>query len=458
MKNTYSKIFSYVAIALALTALSGLAEASPTYSVRVDGVISSPQLSIIKRAIRAANSDGAKVLILDMNTPGGDLDTTLKIMDALSNFNGKTVCYVNSDAISAGSFIACACDEIWFSPRGVMGAAEAVTMTGGDIDNSMRRKLTSFLGAKVRAANSDNSRRSDVQRAMNDPDFVFKIGDRTIKNKGELLSLTAAEAVEKINGIPLLANGIAENIEQLAEKLTENSKDSELKKLKITWAESCAKYMSSLSPLILGVAFFLVFIDIKSGSLGLFSIVGVVLALIVFVGANMSGLAGYEAFLVFILGAFLLFGELFFFPGVVIPALIGCVLMVGSLIWALGDVWLPRGLEYNMHGILIAAGKVMGGIVIAVLALLAFGRFLASKSAWRGFVLSSAQTGASPSEIVAEIHVGDKGVAETPLSPSGRIRVNGIIADATSVFGPIASGDKIEIVAKKDFYFIVKKS
>ena len=71
MKNAYSKIFSYVAIALALTALSGLAEASPTYSVRVDGVISSPQLSIIKRAIRAANSDGAKVLILDMNTPGG---------------------------------------------------------------------------------------------------------------------------------------------------------------------------------------------------------------------------------------------------------------------------------------------------------------------------------------------------------------------------------------------------
>ena len=111
------------------------------YSVRVEGEISSAQKAIIKRAIRLANAENAKFLILDMHTPGGDLASTLEIMETLPNFKGKTICYINSDAISAGSFIACACDEIWFSPKGIMGAAAAVTATGGEIDESMKQKI-----------------------------------------------------------------------------------------------------------------------------------------------------------------------------------------------------------------------------------------------------------------------------------------------------------------------------
>lgn len=87
-------------------------------------------------------------MIVDMNTPGGDLDSTIKIMEELSSFGGMTVCYVNPDAISAGSFIAVACDKIFFSPKGVMGAAEAVNAGGGDIDDSMKRKVTSFIGSE----------------------------------------------------------------------------------------------------------------------------------------------------------------------------------------------------------------------------------------------------------------------------------------------------------------------
>lgn len=172
----------------------GQSAEAKVYKVKIDGQISSPQLYILKRAIRAANADGAKILIVDMDTPGGDLDTTIKIMETLENFGGKTICYVNPNAISAGSFIAAACDEIYFSPKGVMGAAEAVNASGADIDKSMQRKLTSFLGAKVRSLNKENPRRAEVQRAMNDPEFELKIGGKVLKKKGELLTLTADEA------------------------------------------------------------------------------------------------------------------------------------------------------------------------------------------------------------------------------------------------------------------------
>lgn len=45
------------------------------------------------------------------------MGSTLEIMETLSGFGGLTVCYVNPDAISAGSFIAIACDKIFFSPK-----------------------------------------------------------------------------------------------------------------------------------------------------------------------------------------------------------------------------------------------------------------------------------------------------------------------------------------------------
>ena len=45
-----------------------------------------------------------------------------------------------------------------------------------------------------------------------------KIGDRVVHPKGSLLTLTAQEATEKINGKPLLADGIADSVQDLARK------------------------------------------------------------------------------------------------------------------------------------------------------------------------------------------------------------------------------------------------
>ena len=199
MKKISAVLFSILSFA---EIFAGNADGQKVYSVKIDGQISSPQTYIVKRAVRTANADGAKMLVVDLDTPGGDLGSTVEIMETLKNFGGKTVCYVNPNAISAGSLIAAACDEIYFAPNGIMGAAEAVDASGGDIAESMRRKITSYLGAKVRSHNLDNPRRAAVQRAMNDPNFELKIGGRTIKPKGELLSLTAKEAAEIVDGSP----------------------------------------------------------------------------------------------------------------------------------------------------------------------------------------------------------------------------------------------------------------
>ena len=92
-------------------------------------------------------------------------DRTIACMDALDKFDGTTITFVDTEAISAGSYIAIATDDIYFAPKGIMGAAEAVTGTGEDIAEGMQRKINSYLRAKVRMLAESQRYRGDVQRA-----------------------------------------------------------------------------------------------------------------------------------------------------------------------------------------------------------------------------------------------------------------------------------------------------
>ena len=425
------------------------------YAVKIDGQISPPQLYIVKRAIRMAQSDGVKTLVLDMDTPGGDLETTLEIMQALRDFNGKTICYINPNAISAGSFIATACDKIYFAPEGVMGAAEAVNSTGSDIDKSMQRKITSFLGAKVRAISGDNQRRADVQRAMNDPNFELKIGGKLIKKKGELLTLTAKEASQIIDGKPLLSDGTAKTLaDALKLELGENVK---IKNLKITWAERIAKYISAISPIIMGLGFMLIFLDIKSGGFSLMGGLGVLALLVVFIGANLSGIAGYEEIIVFVIGAILVALEIFLLPGMIFPLLIGIILMVGSLAWALSDILPSKNFDYNFNAILTGFAQVGMGLTISAILITLLWKYIPQTRFMKNMILQTEKNSDRKIDERAESIIGKTGIAITDFMPSGKVDINGTIVEATSIMGHIHANDKVEIVGKKDFNFTVKR-
>src|SRR5471030_1012687 len=81
------------------------APASPAPARKVNVVvipvrdeIAPPVLYILRRGLKEAERDQADLVVLDMKTPGGALDVTFDIMEALEKFSGKTVTYVNSEA------------------------------------------------------------------------------------------------------------------------------------------------------------------------------------------------------------------------------------------------------------------------------------------------------------------------------------------------------------------------
>ena len=71
------------------------------------------------------------------------------------------------------------------------------------------------------------------------------------------------------------------------------------------------------------------------------------LLLVVFFGHYVAGLSGHEPVLLFSLGLVLLAVEIFFFPGVALPALLGLGCMLVSLVWAMADFWPNEPLNFS---------------------------------------------------------------------------------------------------------------
>ena len=140
------------------------------YVMPVRDQIAQPVLYILRRGLKEAIERKADMVVLDMETPGGALDVTFEIMEALGKFHGQTITFVDKEAVSAGAFISATTQEIWFAPDGVIGAAAPVSMTGQDIDETMKLKIVSYLKARVRAISEGRGYRGQVISAMIDKD------------------------------------------------------------------------------------------------------------------------------------------------------------------------------------------------------------------------------------------------------------------------------------------------
>lgn len=425
--------------------------------------IGEPVHYILRRGLK----QGADLVILDMKTPGGSAGTALEMMEALSKFSGKTATYVNSEAMSAGAFIAAATDEIWFVPGGVIGAAAAVTSEGQDIPETMRLKLNSFLRAKVRAISEGKGYRGEVVSAMIDKDYELKIGDKILKPKGELLSLTASEASKKYGEPPqaLLAAGIAKDIDDLlVQKYGAGNYEKQV--FEITWSEKLAQYLNMIRPILLGLGMLALFIEFKTPGFGVFGIAGIVLLAVVFLSSYVAGLSGHEPILFFALGVVMLGLELAFFHTAGILGVVGLVFMAGALVWAMADFWPNQPISVTWStDMLVQPMLTLGvGLLIAVVLFLLLLKYLPQGWVWDRLVVAatiggSAQVaGGAPEAAAAVEHlVGRQGRAVTDLRPTGQVEVEGKRYEARVAFHTVVAGTVVVVTGRSGFELQVEE-
>ena len=186
--------------------------------VPLRGEISPSLFMFLRRAEKEAENNGASAIIFEMDTYGGRIDAAEDITSVLNHATIPTYTYINSNAGSAGSLIALATQHIYMAPVSAIGAAAPVLANGQDLPATEREKTISYWSALVRSTAVRNGHNPDVGEAFMNKDKEVKIGKRVIHPKGAVLTLNAQEATEKINGKPLLADGIADSIPDLMQK------------------------------------------------------------------------------------------------------------------------------------------------------------------------------------------------------------------------------------------------
>lgn len=444
------------------------AKKTVVYVIPVKDEINSPNLYILRRGLKEAIEHKADVVLLDMNTPGGALDVTFEIMEALEKFPGKKITFIDREAMSAGAFISAVTDEIYFVPNGVIGAAAPVLSGGGEVDKTMKQKIVSYLRARMRATSEGKGNyRGQVVSAMIDEDFELKIGEKVIKPKGELLSLTATEALEKYGEPPqpLLGAGKAADISALlAGKF--GAGGYTVQHFQITWSESLAKYLTALSPILMGLGMLALFIEFKTPGFGWPGTVGIVLLALVFVGNYVAGLSGHEPAIVFAIGAALVAAELIFFPGIVLVALTGVTFMLGALVWAGADYWPNQPMTVNFSGEMLMQPVLNLGLalVLAVGLFALFLKFLPKTGLYQHLAVQGASVAPAQSAGVAPQAagsigslVGRRGVAVTGLFPSGEVELEGRRYPAKVAIGFIEASTPIVVTGATDFGLTVER-
>jgi len=423
---------------------------------------------ILRRGLKDAIDSGAEVVVLELDTPGGRGDIMLEMMEMVDRYEGRTIAFVNKEAMSAGALISASADEIYMAPKSVIGAAAVINSTGEDIPHTLKTKIDSYMDAKLRAITTDNPRRADVLRAMMQEDYVLAVDGKTIKDKGALLSLTSEEAM-KLYGepaTPLLGSGIYNSVEALADA-EYGAGHYQIKRFETSWSETASMFMEKAAPVLMGLGILALVVEFYTPGFGLPGITGLALLAIVFLSNYMAGLAGNEPLIFFALGFLLLMIELLILPGVLFLATTGILLMLGALVWSLADIW-PKsggGIEVDFSSVAGAIVQVMLGIVIAAVFFALIYRFLPKSWFARRLVLQNASGGGAPMPSNAPLAEpeglpapGSKGHAATNMRPSGTVEIKGVVYEATLSVGAAERGEHIVVTGHKGNSLLVKKA
>jgi membrane-bound serine protease (ClpP class) len=159
--------FAAILVACWLGIFQVSADAEKVCLISVDGAIGPATASYISRSVDEAESQGAQCLIIQLNTPGGLLDSTRGIVQKLLASPVPVVVYVaptGATAASAGCFITLSANVAAMAPGTTIGAAHPVALGGAPggaeskPDPTMTQKLENFAVSYMEAIASQHNR------------------------------------------------------------------------------------------------------------------------------------------------------------------------------------------------------------------------------------------------------------------------------------------------------------
>ncbi|NRA96380.1 MAG: hypothetical protein HRU14_09245 [Planctomycetes bacterium] len=474
------------------------AEAGQTGGV----VIDEDFLGVWRRYRDKAVAQGATIIVLEITTPGGRLDTTFRILEDLEELrraqNIRTFSYVPYDATSAGAIIALGCRELIMGVGASIGNAIPIQLKGtGSFREAPRKLMTEVLKTMDRIATAGDFD-PEILRAIVDPDIelyaVFggnNSGTRFLS--AEALDREYPPNIREQQGLrvrgPFVSKSSALTIIQGSDRLTSTpgfqeafphktcgSRDELPKLLGLGDRPLSDDELLRMQPpkglgyffglwfgdwsfllLVAGVAFFVM--ELKTPGLGVFGVMGILSLVGFFAVQQGEGMPMTFTVGMLILGFFLLLAEFVIIPGFGVAGVSGFLLIIFSIYAATvgleGDSTSERLIPDSDNDWLTLKSwttAFLGIAVVGTVGALTFAKTMhripfLSRAFVKPPVLDAAQaTGVSAAGRV-QVVVGARGTAETDLRPSGHAVFPQGSIDVVSEGDWIRQGSLIEVSA-----------
>ncbi|WP_303851620.1 nodulation protein NfeD [Seleniivibrio woodruffii] len=261
----------------------------------VNGIISGYTHNYLKQALKKATDEDA-VLLVRLDTPGGLLDSTRKIVQMFLETETPVIVFVapqGARAGSAGTFITLSAGYAAMAEGSNIGAAHPVDISGKDIQGDMAQKIENDTVAFIKSIAEKRGRNADA----------------AVETVTQSVSYTAKEALEK-GLIDAIANTNAEVAKLAAAKLGFQAGD--ITTLNPTPMQKTAFFLSDPNILILllfiGIA--AIFLEFKMPGTFIFAGVGIAALVLFLAGINIIPVNSL-ALLLILAGLGLLIAEIF---------------------------------------------------------------------------------------------------------------------------------------------------
>lgn len=401
----------------------------------MDGPITPAMSEYLSRSIQTAEQRDAEVIILRLNTPGGDTNSMNRMVQDIRNSQVPIVVFVwprGAWAGSAGTVIALAGHAAAMAPETAIGAASPVGMEGEDLTETLETKAKEILMATVRSL---AERRG--------PEAVA-LAEATIEEARAVSSIEALDAglvdfiAEDVNDLLAQLDGFG--VEMIDDFYALDTDQAVTDEIAMTLIEQVLLMLTNPNILLIlmGIGVQAILIEISSPGGWVAGFIGAICLALAAYGLGVLTVNWFG--LIFIVIAFVLFILDIKAPthGALTAAGVGSFI-VGALV-LFNSPGTPQFQQVSLP-LVIAVGLIIGLTFALVLA----------------FAVRALR---SPIRTGQESLVGKFGTARTDITKEGQVQVFSELWTADLLEGekPIKTGDRVEVVDVKGLRLKIRKA
>lgn len=193
------------------TAFTPAQAAGGVLIVDADGIVSPGMAAYFARVIAEAEAQQANAVIIELDTPGGLIDSTNEIIKTFRSSSVPVIVYVGpagSQAGSAGAIITFAGHASAMAPETAIGAASPINGDGADIEDTLYKKIVEFMSAEVRSLTESRSEEAqELAQLMISEARAVTASEALDAGLIDLIAADREDLLLQMNGREVVVNG-----------------------------------------------------------------------------------------------------------------------------------------------------------------------------------------------------------------------------------------------------------